>query len=123
MGLDMYLIGQRCFTRDDGTTRQLIGERYDLGYWRKHPNLHGYIVREFADGIDDCREIVIGELAIRQILAAIREEQLPHTTGFYFGESDGTEKESDLAIFSEALAWLTESDDQARRFVVYCASW
>ncbi|MCA9062662.1 MAG: hypothetical protein KDA96_06370 [Planctomycetaceae bacterium] len=123
MGLDMYLTGERRLPRDHSNTRRLIGELYDLGYWRKHPNLHGYIVQEFADGIDDCRSIDLDESAIQQILTAIQEEQLPHTIGFFFGESDGTEKEHDLAIFSDALAWLAETDEQAWRFVVYRASW
>lgn len=123
MGLDMYLTGERCLPRDLSNTRRLIGERYDLGYWRKHPNLHGYIVQEFADGIDDCREICLDDSAIQQILTAIQEEHLPHTTGFFFGESDGTEKEHDLAIFSDALAWLAEPDEHAWRCVVYRASW
>ncbi len=122
MGLDMYLTGERCFSRID-SRHQLIGERYDLGYWRKHPNLHGYIVQKFADEIDDCQEIFLDESAIQQILDAIRGEQLPETTGFFFGESDGSEKESDMAIFTEALAWLMTPDEQGCRFVTYRASW
>jgi hypothetical protein len=26
-------------------------ESEDLGYWRKHPNLHGYIINTFAEGV------------------------------------------------------------------------
>jgi hypothetical protein len=27
----------------------------EVGYWRKHPDLHGYIVETFADGVDACQ--------------------------------------------------------------------
>lgn len=47
MGLDMYLEGKE----------HIGGETVELGYWRKHPDLHGYIVGTFADGKDICQEI------------------------------------------------------------------
>jgi hypothetical protein len=54
MGLDMYLKGEKLVMntsldlREDGF--RLSSKTLDLGYWRKHPNLHGYIVQTFADG-------------------------------------------------------------------------
>ena len=53
MGLDMYLTGKkivmdaRLDLREDGFP--LGSKALDLGYWRKHPNLHGYLVQAFAD--------------------------------------------------------------------------
>lgn len=122
MGLDMYLTGERCFM-EIRQNRQLSSERYRFGYWRKHPNLHGYIVQEFADGIDDCREIDLTESELRQVLQAIETKALPHTEGFFFGESDGSEAEEDQRIFTEALDWLAASDEDALRFITYQASW
>ena len=58
MGLDMYLTGERHLLEPVGRG-DLKGERYKLGYWRKHPDLHGYIVETFAYGLDDCREICL----------------------------------------------------------------
>ena len=58
MGFDMYLTGEEYFFT--GAARELgdkKAELFDLGYWRKHPNLHGYIVETFCDGMDDCRQI------------------------------------------------------------------
>jgi hypothetical protein len=56
MGLDMYLTGEKfLMTRnleEDGF--RLRSKTLELGYWRKHPNLHGYIVQTFADGTDEC---------------------------------------------------------------------
>ena len=50
MGLDMFLIGRKtykgdyskpegeCFPKEDGY--DVVERRLDLGYWRKHTNLH-----------------------------------------------------------------------------------
>lgn len=123
MGLDMYLTGKRVIHNRRDAKHELIEERFQLGYWRKHPNLHGYIVESFAAGEDDCRKIVLSIEDILQILTAVKEERLPYTDGFFFGESDGTEKEQDIAIFTDALRWLLESDEDAWRSIVYQASW
>lgn len=108
----------------------------ELGYWRKHPDLHGYIVRQFNDGDDDCREIELDVDAINQIMITIMAEQLPHTEGFFFGgspskknESAQTEideqKEADLKIFKAALEWVQQEGEERRewRSIAYCASW
>lgn len=129
MGLDMYLTGHRFMhsmnkpnkgSRERGEKK---GELIDLGYWRKHPNLHGYIVQTFAAGEDECQEIDLSVESIHKILAAIEADELPETTGFFFGVTDGTEKDEDLRIFREALAWLEAKDDEAWRSICYQASW
>lgn len=128
MGLDMYLNGQRYFidrpAREAGKPTAKA-EICGLGYWRKHPNLHGYIVQAFADGADDCQEIPLDEERLIQIIEAVRAKSLPPTTGFFFGASDGTEEEmnEDLAILQGALDWLREKDEAAWRTVYYEASW
>ena len=136
MGLDMYLSGEKfhwsSITEPNGAVRQEDGYPVEtvslrLGYWRKHPNLHGYIVQEFAGGVDDCREIRLNEENIRQIIDAIKNQDLPETSGFFFGESDGSEDAESIKIFNDALAWidLPNADNGMRvsRTVVYRASW
>lgn len=123
MGLDMFLIGERSFPGGIDDKPKLIGERYSFGHWRKHPNLHGYIVQEFSEGDDNCREIVLSAEGLRQIIAAVEDDQLPVTTGFFFGESDGSEKERDLQILRDAVTWLETPDEHAWRYVTYQASW
>lgn len=123
MGLDMYLIGEVffCGARTRGEPK---GEYYHLGYWRKHPNLHGYIVRHFADNEDKCQRIELTADDIRQIIDAVKARLLPQTTGFFFGKSDGSEYESDLEILTAALAWLeAEVPPMQWRSVYYQASW
>jgi hypothetical protein len=120
----MYLTGDRYRT----TSRQrgeLKAERYDLGYWRKHPNLHGYIVEHFADGRDECQEIDLMPDDLLQIIDAIRGRRLPHTVGFFFGESDDSDEQiaEDIAIFEQAIRWVEAEDPDHWRGVTYQASW
>jgi hypothetical protein len=128
MGLDMYLNGERYFmdrpAREGGEFTKK-SEIYELGYWRKHPNLHGYIVENFADGKDECQEIPLDEEGLLQIMAAIRAKELPHTVGFFFGVSDGTDEEAehDISVFQAALDWLRGKERGIIRMVSYCASW
>jgi len=122
MGLDMYLNGEIFFTRPR-SRGQLKAERYDLGYWRKHPNLHGYIVRTFAGGDDSCQQIRLSANDLRKIIAAVEARELPETTGFFFGQSDGTEWREDVTIFTHAVNWLETEEPNQWRSVYYQASW
>jgi hypothetical protein len=130
MGLDMYLTGEKFIMhrslspQEDGFP--LRSKTVHLGYWRKHPNLHGYIVDTFADGKDDCQDIYLGDPdRIRAIIAALKARDLPDTTGFFFGVSDSTQKQldQDIAIFERALAWVETDEPGILRSVRYRASW
>jgi hypothetical protein len=131
MGLDMYLSGKKFIWTDweipennpteDGFK---ISERVlQLGYWRKHPDLHGYIVQTFADGVDECQDIDLDADAIRDIIGAVKNRRLPKTTGFFFGESDESRDAETLEILYKALEWLETKDEKSSRSIVYQASW
>lgn len=127
MGLDMYLEGKkydlkRTETVDGFPCREKI---LDLGYWRKHPKLHGYIVEHFAEnGVDDCKPIYLSSENMERIIAAIQEDVLPETVGFFFGESSTSEEQraEDVRIFEAALAWLKDENGYYHS-VEYRASW
>lgn len=117
MGLDMWLAGRKYLwpdfkepkndRKEDGFRVHAV--ELDLAYWRKHPDLHGFIVQAFADGRDECQDILLDESAIRCVISAVKEKRLPLTTGFFFGESSwqGDEQwKEDVAAFERALAWL-----------------
>ena len=131
MGLDMYLTGEKFIMTADGMNPQedgfpLRSKTLELGYWRKHPNLHGYIVQTFAGGKDECQEIYLGAPErIRTIIAAIKADELPDTTGFLFGVSDPSDERmaEDIAIFERALVWLETDEPGIFRSVRYRASW
>ncbi len=116
MGLDMYLTGEKYFYQnwedpsqdptEDGF--RVESHRLALGYWRKHPDLHGYIVQTFAGGVDDCQDIELNVADMSTIITAIRAKSLPHTEGFFFGTSYDSEEQraEDINIFLSAIAWL-----------------
>jgi len=137
MGLDMDLIGQKFYPlwlterKEDGFDVEVVSLR--LGYWRKHPDLHGYIVETFSNGIDDKNDIPLNKDDLRNIISAIGERRLPKTTGFAFGESKDTDSQraTDIEIFERALKWLEEADMDSSapksqivwRSVIYRACW
>jgi hypothetical protein len=154
MGLDMYLSGRKFLQgyrmpklrEEDGFEVEEIVVK--LGYWRKHPDLHGYIVqhfgplprdvdgREVEDGerLDDCSDINLDMANLQQIIEAVKNDELPTTQGFFFGTSHKLEdiqlyqqqKDEDLEMLGHAVAWLSLLDanaDYCWRSVVYRASW
>ena len=93
MGLDMYLYAKR-FTSGHGFVAEEKRELYKritdlvgvegttdapyaevsvtIGYWRKANAIHGWFVRELADGRDDCRPVYVP----RESLETLRAECL-----------------------------------------------
>ena len=130
MGLDMYLTGEKLIISSDGLNPREDGFRLrsktlELGYWRQHPNLHGYVVQTFACGKDECQNIDLSAGHIRTIIAAIKARELPDTTGFFFGVSDSSEERmaKDIATFEKALEWYQADEPGIFRSVTYRASW
>lgn len=109
MGLDMYLNGV-----------EIDGSEAELGYWRKHPNLHGFIVETFAGGVDECQKIPLTTEDLALVLAATTKDILPTTSGFFFGVSSPEDREDTLRIFHSALDWMSKDP---KRQVFYQASW
>lgn len=115
MGLDMYaytapsdLIGRDVDFKLDG----LRGVS-DLHYWRKHPNLHGwmemlYRAKGGAEEVFNCTTVRLTRDDLDALEAAIRDDALPETTGFFFGASDGSERADDLAFVEKARSAIAE---------------
>ncbi len=127
MGLDMYAYSlpkdddRPCvdFDLDD------IGdeERRRLHYWRKHPNLHGWMAGRYYEkgGSDDDFNVNTVELTSADIDAlerTILDGTLPQTTGFFFGETTGEEREDDLEFIRKAREELGRG-----RTIAYYAWW
>ena len=47
-----------------------------LGYWRKHPDLHGFIVKTFANGKDECQRIDLTGEDLIKIIEAVKSNTL-----------------------------------------------
>lgn len=115
MGLDQY-----AYTKD------AAGKQNEIAYWRKHPNLQGWMEELWLSRNEDsedgfnCVELQLTEedlLRLRSDLLNGRVENLG-TRGFFFGEaSDDYYREQDLKFVEEALALVREGNP------VYYNSW
>lgn len=133
MGLDMYLEGETFIWTDWKNLEnnqyengfRVKGHKLELGYWRKHPNLHGFIVSTFAEGEDNCQRIDLSRGDLQEILKAVKEKALPNTTGFFFGASSAEDDKPTIEILEKAIAWLDGEGNDGResRSAYYRASW
>ena len=130
MGLDMFLWGRKFHSsvrqarpQEDGF--DVVQKDLELGYWRKRRDLHGFIVNEFADGLDQCQEIELDADCLSKIMTAVSDRTLPHTEGFFFGESPDNEGQimEDLAILQAAYDWLNQKETGVWKSIIYQASW
>lgn len=108
MGLDQF-----AFAIDNN------GEKEELAYWRKHPNLQGYMENLWeakgrpglddanmgGDGMSDfnCIPLELNSDDLNDLEDAVRGSGLPNTVGFFFGsDSDDYYKQQDLEFISKA---------------------
>lgn len=95
--------------------KDIQGENQDLHYWRKHPNLHGWMERLYYQKGGqkesfNCApvELTLDDLYILE--ADINYAKLPETDGFFFGQSYGNEAEDDLKFIQAARQAIEEGD-------------
>ncbi len=122
MGLDMYVFAMtgKLAQPVDFPEPKAVDE---LHYWRKHPNLHGWMqmLYEAKGGVDpdfNLSGLVLEGCDLDRLEAAILAGTLPPTSGFFFGESDGSELEDDLVFVHKARAAIKNG-----RTIFYVASW
>ena len=143
MGLDQYAYAaMRAGQRDDwwegaemdADTKEYVNANLtrprELMYWRKHPNLQGYMKQLWESrgcpGADEDSEPMFNGVElelewrdIEQLESAIQRRRLPATTGFFFGDnSDDYYIDQDLEFCREARAALFLGER-----VFYSSSW
>ncbi len=105
MGLDMY-----AYTTSEKVTQEVdfdVTTCELLHQWRKHPNLHGLMksIYEEKGGTNpdfNCVNLMLNHSDIWNLQYCIEDGMLPHTEGFFFGESDGSETPDDLEFIAKA---------------------
>ena len=122
MGLDMYALSTKAKpqTEVDFSTKNF--EQTELHYWRKHPNLHGWMQNLYdmkggtsSDFNGDC--VVLDSEDLDNLEQDIKDGNLPDTSGFFFGQSDS---DSDL----DDLEFVQKSRNEiANGKTVYYTSW
>ena len=126
MGLDMYAyVAAKAGQQDefyegaeyDKDTNQMVNPAVNkprqIAYWRKHPNLHGWMERLWDAKGDHGRtgqdfngvELELTYEDLDELEYAIQNDRLPATSGFFFGDgADDYYKPSDLKFVQEARA-------------------
>lgn len=96
MGLDMYL-----YKRKDGQ------EDVEIGYWRKHPNLHGHINQIYrkkgGKDVFNCQEVELSREEMEEIIDLSKKHGLPKTEGFFFGTSEPEQDDETIEIMENAI--------------------
>lgn len=97
----------------DGTWRTKSGPSRprELAYWRKHPNLHGWMRRLWESqghtGSFNGDELELTWADLDALEQAVVHGQLPGTSGFFFGDpSDSYYQGADLEFIKLARAEL-----------------
>lgn len=106
------------------------GEKEELAYWRKHPNLQGWMedlwvskgcpnAHENSPHEFNCVPVELTHEDLDNLEKAITNNELPSTTGFFFGsDSDDHYKTYDLEFVRKAREAL-----DAGITVVYDSWW
>jgi len=112
MGLDMYAYTA---TRPEADYET---EQREIAYWRKHPNLHGWMEQLWrykmqAENRDPDQhtfngiEVELDWQDIDELEQDVVNNNLPQTQGFFFGnDADEHYKEKDLEFVKRARAEL-----------------
>ncbi len=122
MGLDQY-----AFTTKTTLTRPVDfrtpKDAEEIHYWRKHPNLHGwmealYFRKGGKNGEFNLSAVVLDSFDLDQLEIDVKAERLPATSGFFFGQSDGGEIDDDLDFITKARMAIADG-----KIVHYVAWW
>ena len=122
MGLDMYAFSTKAKLKKEVDFDTINVDVEEVHYWRKHPNLHGWMqgLYEYKGGKSDSfngDNVVLTNADLDQLEYDINSSQLPETSGFFFGNSDGEEKADDLEFVKKARQAIAEGK------TVYYTSW
>ena len=113
IGLDQYAM-----------LRPFEGEDDEIAYWRKHPNLQGWMENLYrekgGEGEFNCVEVELTTEDINRLEEDIKDGLLPNTQGFFFGnDADEHYENSDLEFCANARKVLDADEGK----IVYTSWW
>jgi hypothetical protein len=122
VGLDMYAFSIPEAPESPVDFETPSEGRHNLHYWRKHPNLHGWMEDLYrskggTDSDFNGALVVLTQEDLTELQLAIEDGTLPYTNGFFFGVSDGSETVDDLEFIRKALNEIKDGR------TVYYTSW
>jgi hypothetical protein len=98
-------------------------ETVEFKYWRKHPALQGWMEELYYNKGGEseqfnCVNVQLTWEDLEDLEHAIKNNILPETKGFFFGNDSSEDyKEDDLQFIEDALEAIKDGDD------VYYSSW
>ena len=130
MGLDMYAYAaqkgqheQFWEDYDFKTETSSVPRPREIAYWRKHPNLHGWMHKlwiskgNMGEFNGDELELTLEDLDLLE--TDVERNRLPATQGFFFGnDADQHYKVQDLQFIQDARAAILQGER-----VCYNSSW
>lgn len=128
MGLDMYAwrVKAADVVSDFEIAPPTNGDEHveELFYWRKHHDLHGWMEQLYrAKGGDkpsfNCVKVRLTDTDLDNLLLAVANNNLPQTTGFFFGDNppDLESMSNDIKFIALAKEAIKAGD------AVYYDSW
>ena len=122
MGLDQYANARRGEAKTDDEGYTYYEDSMELAYWRKHPNLQGWMQDLYYEkGGEEEFNCVDLELTLEDLDAleeSLDEEALPETAGFFFGtDSSDYYAEADREFIVQARAAIKQG------YTVVYSSW
>ena len=122
MGLDQYATARRGEARTDDEGYTYYEDSMELAYWRKHPNLQGWMEDLYHEkGGEQEFNCVDLELTLEDLNAleeSLDDESLPETAGFFFGgNADDHYAEADREFIVQARAAIKQG------YTVVYSSW
>lgn len=126
MGLDQY-----AYKVKKGIIKSAIpsdkqipsNELVEIAYWRKHPNLHGWMERLYdskgGDGMFNCEFVQLTESDLIKLQEDILQRALFEASGPFWGlNSDEEYRKDDLTFIQEALDSIEQGYD-----ILYYSWW
>jgi hypothetical protein len=120
MGLDMYAYVAKKNNEmrdyyesyDYETDSGPVVKPREIAYWRKHPNLHGWMHKLWNEkghsGDFNGDELELTWEDLDRLEYVVKHQELPGTSGFFFGnDADDYYRDQDLKFINEARAEIT----------------
>ena len=113
MGLDQYATARRGEAKTDDEGFTYYEDSIELSYWRKHPNLQGWMEELYHEkgGSQEfnCVDLELTLADLEALEESLDEEALPETAGFFIGtDSSDHYAEQDREFIREARAAIKQ---------------
>ena len=122
MGLDQYANARKGEPTTDDEGYTYYEDSMELAYWRKHPNLQGWMqdlyYEKGGEGEFNCVDVELTLEDLDALEESLDEEALPETAGFFFGtDSSDYYAEADREFIVAARAAIKQG------YTVTYSSW